>query len=141
MDVSDSLLCLFNARVDDRGDGDGFVIELPDRELDIGDVEDGQVYRVAILEQVADGGTTRPERTGRTERVPEPPLSEGETREVEIEDMGEQGDGIARVERGYIVFVPGVGIGDRPTIEITDVKENFAFGEVVDDGSDDRIGL
>ncbi len=33
-----------------------------------------------------------------------------ETRYVEIEDIGKQGDGIARVERGYVIIVPGADV-------------------------------
>jgi predicted RNA-binding protein with TRAM domain len=64
--------------------------------------------------------------------VREPPVEKGETVEVEVEDIGEQGDGIARIGPGYIVFVPGADIGDRITVEINQVRENFAFGEVVE---------
>jgi len=34
-----------------------------------------------------------------------PPVTEGEQRTVEIEDIGDQGDGITRVERGFVVIV------------------------------------
>jgi predicted RNA-binding protein with TRAM domain len=59
-------------------------------------------------------------------------VDEGETREVEIEDIGEQGDGITRVERGFVVIVPDTEQGERATVEITDVRENVAFAEVVE---------
>ena len=62
----------------------------------------------------------------------EPPVSEGDTRRVEITDVGEQGDGLARIDRGYIVFVPETEPGDTVQIEITDAKENFGFGKVVE---------
>jgi predicted RNA-binding protein with TRAM domain len=55
-------------------------------------------------------------------------------RYVEVEDLGKQGDGIARVERGYVIIVPGSDVGDRVKIEITDVKSNFAVGNVVEEG-------
>jgi predicted RNA-binding protein with TRAM domain len=58
-------------------------------------------------------------------------VSVGDRLDVEIEDVGEQGDGIARVERGYVVFVPDASLGDRVTIEITRTQENFGFAEVV----------
>ena len=51
---------------------------------------------------------------------------------MDIEDIGEQGDGIARVERGFVVVVPDTEQGERITIEITDVRENVGFAEVVD---------
>jgi Predicted RNA-binding protein, contains TRAM domain len=55
-------------------------------------------------------------------------------RYVEVEDLGKQGDGIARVERGYVIIVPGSDVGERVKIEITDVKSNFAVGNVVEEG-------
>ena len=45
--------------------------------------------------------------------------------------MGDQGDGIARVDRGYVVFVPDTELGDRVTVRITETRENVAFSEVV----------
>ena len=73
---------------------------------------------------------------GSTGTAPEPagpPVDEGEVREVEIESIGDQGDGIARVERGFVVIVPETEEGDRVTVEVTNVRENVAFAEVVDD--------
>ncbi|WP_242493277.1 TRAM domain-containing protein, partial [Haloarcula hispanica] len=69
-------------------------------------------------------------------RQPKPPVEEGEQRTVEIEDIGDQGDGITRVERGFVVIVPDTDVGERVTIEITDVGQNVAFGEVVERLSD-----
>jgi predicted RNA-binding protein with TRAM domain len=57
----------------------------------------------------------------------------GELRYVEIEDIGKQGDGIARVERGYVIIVPGAEVGERVKVEITEVKSNFAVGEIIEE--------
>jgi len=51
---------------------------------------------------------------------------------VIIETVGDQGDGIAKVERGYVVIVPEAQPGDEPTIEIEQVQENVAFASIVD---------
>jgi predicted RNA-binding protein with TRAM domain len=56
----------------------------------------------------------------------------GDTREVEIESLGDQGDGIARIDRGYVIIVPDTGVGDHVTVRIEETKENVAFAEVVD---------
>lgn len=48
-----------------------------------------------------------------------------------IETLGDQGDGIAKVERGFIVIVPGTQPGDQADVEITDVKESVAFAELL----------
>ncbi|ESS07370.1 MAG: putative RNA-binding protein, contains TRAM domain protein, partial [uncultured archaeon A07HB70] len=63
---------------------------------------------------------------------PTPPVEEGEQRTVEIEDIGDQGDGITRVERGFVVIVPDTEQGERVSIEVTDVRENVAFADVVE---------
>ena len=57
----------------------------------------------------------------------------GETRYVDIEDIGKQGDGIARVERGYVIIVPGTEVGDRVKVEVAEVKPNFAVGETIEE--------
>lgn len=80
---------------------------------------------------------TADDQTGRTNddhgyQRQRPPVEEGETRRVEIQDLGDQGDGITRVERGFVVIVPDTEQGERVEVEITDVRENVAFGEVVE---------
>ena len=59
------------------------------------------------------------------------PISVGETRNVEIVDAGEEGDGVANVE-GFTIFVPDTTTGDTVEVKITDVKPSFAFAERVD---------
>lgn len=61
----------------------------------------------------------------------QPPVSEGQTREVEIESLGDQGDGIAKVERGYVVIVPDTEVGERVTVRLDKVRENVGFAEVI----------
>ena len=136
MEISDELICLFSADV--RDDGDRYTIEIPKREVDAGSVSPGGVYRVALIERDgsdageagSDADTTE---SAATVDGPQPPVERGEIRYVEIEDLGKQGDGIARVERGYVIIVPDTEVGERVKIEITEVKSNFAVGEVIDD--------
>ena len=131
MQISEKLLCLFSADVSD--DGDRYVVEVPRREVDTGSIKSGETYRVALIateeaeETSEDGGTT----TAPSE--PQPPVEPGEIRYVEIEDIGKQGDGIARVERGYVIIVPGADIGERVKVEISEVNSNFAVGDVIDE--------
>jgi len=131
MEISDELRCLFSAQVEQR-DG-SYVVEVPDREVELGDVQGGGTYRVAILPAPSQEESEEIDAQPDRERgPPEPPVEEGEQRDVEIEDLGEQGDGITRVERGFVVIVPDTEQGERVTIEITDVRENVAFAEVVE---------
>ena len=132
MEISERLLCLFSARVEQQDDS--YVIEIPERELRLGDLSEDGTYRVAVLPTSEPPSETRKtERDSKRERdSSEPPVEEGEIRDVEIEDIGEQGDGITRVERGYVVIVPDTETGERVRIEVTDVRENVAFAEVVE---------
>ncbi len=125
MEISEKLLCLFSAEV--TGDGE-YTIEVPNREVETGEIQPGTTYRVALIEQeVEDDDGSVPSSE------PQPPVEEGETRYVEIEDLGKQGDGIARVERGYVIIVPGAEVGEQVKIEVTEVKSNFAVAEVIDE--------
>ncbi|MFB6267022.1 MAG: TRAM domain-containing protein [Halodesulfurarchaeum sp.] len=130
MEISDELLCLFNAEV--TASDDGYVVEIPRREVETGTIEPGDIYRIAVISRSAPAAG---EGSAQTEVPPEPqpPVEEGEIRYVEIEDIGKQGDGIARVERGYVIIVPGAEIGERVKVEITEVKSNFAVGEVIEE--------
>ena len=141
MEISDQLRCLFSARIERHGDS--YQIEIPAQELELGDVEEGETYRVAVLSSPSTAESTsasdETESTQQNRRqsrsdseYPEPPVGEGETRTVEIENLGDQGDGITRVEHGFVVIVPDTERGERVTIEITDVRQNVAFAEVVE---------
>jgi predicted RNA-binding protein with TRAM domain len=133
--IPDSLRSVFTATIRER-DGT-HVVEVPAGEVEHGAVGPGGTYRVAILSG-AEGSTTErePARSGGDcgedrDGGPEPPVEEGEIREVTIETLGDQGDGIAKVERGYVVIVPDVRPGDSPTVEIEQVRRNVAFASVV----------
>jgi 23S rRNA (uridine2552-2'-O)-methyltransferase len=59
------------------------------------------------------------------------PVRAGDELEVEIEDVGREGDGIAKVE-GFTLFVDGAAEGETLRIRVTDVKPRFAFAERLD---------
>ncbi|USZ68942.1 TRAM domain-containing protein [Halorussus salilacus] len=137
MEISDKLLCLFSADV--TIEDDKYVVEVPRREIETGSVDPGETYRVALISNEAESGTadsgseSKSSSSGGTPSEPQPPVEEGEIRYVEVEDIGKQGDGIARVERGYVIIVPDAEIGERVKVEITEVKSNFAVGEIIDE--------
>lgn len=136
-EISDSLRLLFETTVEEEGDR--YVVSIPDELVDGGTITPDTLYRVALLGSAAETGesqeTTETERARPAETPSSqpqgPPVEEGETREVAIDTLGDQGDGIAKVERGFIVIVPGTKPGDRVEVEITDVKETVAFAETV----------
>ncbi|MFW6265485.1 MAG: TRAM domain-containing protein [Halanaeroarchaeum sp.] len=132
MEISENLLCLFNAEV--TLTDDEYVVEIPRREIENEVVTPGDVYRVALIAR-EDERTSEPTPDEETvpPSEPQPPVERGELRYVEIEDIGKQGDGIARVERGYVIIVPDAEVGERVKVEITEVKSNFAVGEIVEE--------
>ena len=73
------------------------------------------------------------ERSREPEFAPSsPPVAEGETRVVEIENIGDKGDGVARIDGGYVVIVSDADVGERLRVEMDQVRENVAFAEIVE---------
>ena len=105
-------------------------MSIPRREIETGAIDPGEVYRVALIARDSDVEQSTSEAPP---SQPQPPVEEGEIRYVEVEDLGKQGDGIARVERGYVIIVPDTEVGERVKVEITEVKPNFAVGEVIEE--------
>jgi len=131
MEISEQLTCLFSAPVEARDDS--YAIEIPKNEVDLGYVDPTTAYQLAVFSVAADEEST--ETTTEPEPEPthdQPPVSEGDTRVVEIEEIGDQGDGLARVDRGYVVIVPDTEKGERVEIEIETVRENVAFARVTE---------
>jgi predicted RNA-binding protein with TRAM domain len=139
MEIPEQLACLYTAELTETEEG--YQFSVPASEVEQGSITPGETLRVAVLAK-SDGTTESPEPTATTEATaqrddptpsqPEPPVSEGETRVVEIEDVGDQGDGITRVERGYVVIVPETDEGETVEIRIETVQPNVAFGTVID---------
>jgi predicted RNA-binding protein with TRAM domain len=82
---------------------------------------------------VTPGAETSAPATSTDDTSNQPPVTEGETLQLDIEDVGDQGDGLARVGPGYVVFVPDTEIGQQPLVRIEAVRENFAFAGVVEE--------
>ena len=146
MNISVDVLCLYSARITEQDNT--YTIEVPKREVQQGSLQGGETYRVALISSTTNESTsgtdTQEEEDTRAEETPErnsqprshdarsdPPVSEGEMREVEIESLGDQGDGITKIDGGYVVIVPNTEVGERVTIRLDDVRENVGFAEVV----------
>ncbi|SDE03116.1 TRAM domain-containing protein [Natrinema hispanicum] len=137
VEIPDSLRSLFSAPIEERNGT--YVIEVPSSEVDHEALSADKTYRVAILESPGSTESSiqqKPQRSPpqeTTSRVPSgPPVKKGEVRNVTIETVGDQGDGIAKVERGYVVIVPDAQPGDEPTVKIEQVQKNVAFASIVD---------
>jgi len=135
MKIPEKLQTVYSATVEEQ-DGE-YYLSVPAREIEIGSLEAGKSVRVALLPATSsttstDDAATTQEPTAEPDEPTGPPVSEGETREVTIESIGEQGDGIAKVDRGFVVIVPDTDLGDTVTVEIEQVQDNVAFATVVD---------
>lgn len=140
VDLPNQLRCLFSATLERHGDS--YVLEVPREELDRGDVRTDETYRVAVLSQprspLASGQApdeNRRRRDAPSDSQPTPPVEEGEVHGVAIESLGDRGDGIAKVERGYVLIVPGGRPGDEVTVEIENVRQNVAFADIIENES------
>lgn len=58
------------------------------------------------------------------------PIKEGEEYDIEINEVGSKGDGIARI-KNFVVFVTGAKQGEKCRVKIKEVRSRFAFAEKV----------
>ena len=154
MATDSDLHCLFTAPVEEQHDS--YVIEIPKQEVELGTLSPETLYRIALFESAAEAPTpqsqsqSKPERQSRSRPEPQsssradepsgepefepsgPPVAEGETRVVEIDNIGDKGDGVARIDGGYVVIVADAEVGERLRVEMDQVRENVAFAEVVE---------
>ena len=59
------------------------------------------------------------------------PVEVGETYHIEIEELGEEGDGIGYVGE-FVVIVPGATLGESVTIEVERVEDSYAVAAAID---------
>ena len=106
-----------------------------EKEIENGDFDDEDEEEFEEEEEApgfADVSSDDDEEDDEDEEDFDKPVSEGEIVEIEVEDLGSKGDGIARVE-GFVVFVPGGEVGKSYDVEITSVGRKFAFAEIEDE--------
>lgn len=58
------------------------------------------------------------------------PVKVDEEYDVEINEVGSKGDGIARI-KNFVVFIAGAKQGEKTRIRIKEVRNRFAIGEKV----------
>ncbi|MFW6384848.1 MAG: TRAM domain-containing protein [Halodesulfurarchaeum sp.] len=59
------------------------------------------------------------------------PVEAGESYHFEIEEIGNEGDGIGYVE-DFVVIVPNASLGESVDVEVERVDETFAMASRVD---------
>jgi len=93
MDISDQLTCLFTADVEEQDQS--YVVEVPKQEVDVGYVDPTEDYHVAVLKKPGETSQPAPIQTSddssQQPDLDQPPVSTGETRVVEITELGDQG--------------------------------------------------
>jgi predicted RNA-binding protein with TRAM domain len=133
VDIPDNLRAVFTGTVEHRDDA--YVVEIPADEVSRGTISPESVYRIALLSTSDEDSVDTP--TEEPEAEPTPPVSEGEQRTVTVEAVGSEGDGIAKVERGYVVIVPDSEPGEEVAVEIERVTPSVAFAEIADEQAAD----
>jgi predicted RNA-binding protein with TRAM domain len=131
VNIAGDLLCLYTADIDTTGDT--YTIEVPKRELELGQLDHNEPAQVALFSTPTASPNQRSNDQSATQRShsESPPVEEGEIVDVEIDSLGDQGDGIGRVGPGYVLIVPETDVGERVSVRITETKDNVAFAEVV----------
>jgi predicted RNA-binding protein with TRAM domain len=133
VDIPDNLRAVFTGTVEHQDDA--YVVEIPADEVSRGSISPESVYRIALLSTPdSDGSIDSPPEE--IESEPTPPVSEGEQRTVTVEAVGSEGDGIAKVERGYVVIVPDSEPGEEVAVEIERVTPSVAFAGIADEQED-----
>lgn len=138
VEIPDTLRCLFSATLKQREGG--LLFEVPHDAVEREAMTSDATYCVAVLAQPTETPTQQTiprsdsHSSGRYDEsdTQEPPVDDGEIRTVTIETIGDQGDGIAKVERGYVLIIPDTQPGQEVTVEIERVQENVAFAQVVE---------
>ena len=118
----------FDAQFEDNDENS----EEPDFEEEETSVEEEETFEEEPEDEEEDfEEETSQEDEGDEDQDFDKPVSEGDVVEVEIDDLGSKGDGIARVE-GFVVFVPGGEVGETYDVEVTSVGNKFAFAEIAE---------
>lgn len=124
MEIPDQLLTVYTAEIEEQ-DG-SYVVEVPKREVEVGEIYERRPYRTGLLGRSETGDDRQSESSD------SPPVEDGEERVVEIESIGDQGDGIAKIDSGYVVIVEDVEVDQRVRVKIENAQENVAFAEAVE---------
>lgn len=127
MNSENDLLCMFTSEVTEENGT--YTVEVPASEVELGTVETGDSVRVGLHLQPSTGKSGDKSQSTNEEWKETPPVKKGEVRTVTIESLGDQGDGIAKVDSGFVLIVPDTNVGDEVTAEVVKVTENFAIAE------------
>jgi len=132
MEITDDILSVTQSEI--RQDSDGnYVVDVPKEVVENTSAQPGHLVRVAVMDppqHLLPNDVFR--SSGDSHKMDGPEFEEGDQMEVEIVSIGDKGDGIAKDENGFVIMVPGTQKGDRVTIEISNIRNNFANANVVE---------
>jgi 23S rRNA (uridine2552-2'-O)-methyltransferase len=74
---------------------------------------------------------------GKRIEIPKP-VKVGEEYDVEINEVGSKGDGIARI-KNFVVFVNGSKKGEKAHIKITEVRNRFAIAKKTNEVPEEAV--
>jgi hypothetical protein len=96
VEIPDQLECLFSASVEQHGNS--YSIEIPWSELEEDAVRSGETYRVAVLPSSPQTAARQQSTTASFsgDSPQSPPIAEGDVREVSIETIDDQGEGLRK---------------------------------------------
>jgi predicted RNA-binding protein with TRAM domain len=140
MENQNELLCMFTGKV--KENNGSYYIEVPENEIRHGTLDVNAPVSVSVKEtpNTQHQQTQQQAPSGNPNGGLETPVDEGDVVEVNIEDMGDQGDGIARIEGGYVLIVPDTDPGDVEEVEIKHVNRNYAYAELTNSTETPDIG-
>lgn len=133
VEVPKHLRSLFTASLAERDDE--HVIRIPASVIENDEIDPAESYRVAVLDRP--GSPRRSDSQSVDDRSASadrgPPVAENDVLTVTVDAVGDQGDGIAKVDRGYVLIVSDAAPGDEVSVRVETVKPNVAFASIVDD--------
>ena len=132
MDIPDALRAVYSARL--KEENGRYYLTVPAREIESDTVTANETYKLCMLNpggHSADHGDDKSTDGSVSTRDDSPPVSAGERRTVTIEGIGDKGDGIARIDRGYVLIVPETDVGERVTVEVDQPRDNVGFASVI----------
>lgn len=127
---SSDLVAVANTRLEEGSDS--VTVELPKRVVQNTSLRDGHIVQVAVHNPPADLLPTRvggPTGDG-------PPVNSGDEYTVTIDTVGDQGDGIAKVEGGFVLIIPDADPHEQVTVEVTNVYDSHAEATVTNRHND-----
>jgi predicted RNA-binding protein with TRAM domain len=132
MDIPDALRTVYSARLNEKNGR--YYLTVPAREIESDTLRVDETYKLGILNPVghsADHAGDKGTDGSASTKDDSPPVSAGERRTVTIEGIGDKGDGIARIDRGYVLIVPETDVNERVTVEVDQARDNVGFASVI----------